>query len=786
MSLLDALLLEPLKTTVWIALRNDQNLGDGTPSNPYNGGLQLGRSLGVSLTRNGNEGVADTGASPHGYSEGDMVQISGVTGGAAEQWNRVFGIYGVTPTTFLFARGVPFGEPNGFPVVAPVTFLLDKVLSNLRPYTRVNLGPSPRDGAMKAIPFQTRGYAPQGVGSWQPKSGQKIVGAGIDVTTVQLVGAGVFNINNNLVEQHFHAIGMPVIPMPGANSAISPLEGLEISNLTIDCNLDNQPLRGQDTFTPTCCGAVRILGNRCRVQNVKTINWGTKSLKQGCFVISMIGASGAPTSAGTQPIITETAENTIEECVAIQPAQNSARETTILHIGGAKNSDNNAQGFATGPRIRKNFIDCAFPISNNTTFDGFFLTGTAATRIQSGVGVFVSKRPHNRAATPYLRFYNPQVPNSYWNGYFQCQVIDQFQLSVSLDLTVIGGLADSSLVVMGTEFRAIAVTSANSAVVEDNHVHNCWIGGPYASPLDDSVNQPSLPPTLIREEHLDPFNALNVRSLMVRGNFFKNVAVGPYWNMGGLARPVQGTFGYDSSTGVVTAFTEATPKLWVGARVKIESAPDSRYEGLFEVTEIWDFPVPFASYFKYKLAPGLGTIAGGHANYRIVSGIDFLTIEDNIIELANLDETEFAIKEYPLPANFSAQTYRTFGIVVADNGLSAPAGPYAHRQVFIRNNKIHYVDAITIPTVPGIGAPAGAAMQLSGIKQLHVTRNVIDVNVTPSQRTYRSGTVRFFHNNRPDGELRRGWKWDTNGYYDEPQAIAQDALVLSFLQRRKS
>jgi hypothetical protein len=76
-------------------------------------------------------------------------------------------------------------------------------------------------------------------------------------------------------------------------------------------------------------------------------------------------------------------------------------------------------------------------------------------------------------------------------------------------------------------------------------------------------------------------------------------------------------------------------------------------------------------------------------------------------------------------------------------------------------------------------------MQLAGIKYLHVTHNVLEVNPTPSQKTFRCGIVRFFNNKRPDGVLRRGWKGDTNGYYDEPESVAEDAFVLSFLQRRK-
>jgi len=781
MSLLEAFLLEENAFDAWVAVRNDHLAGSGTAKDPWNGGANrhfpILISLQLTADPSGREAQATVVAGKNDLKEGDIVEISGVTGLQTEPWNGVFGIYNVSATKFHYVLGRTALNPQGNPTAVRITFPFDDIMAAVPPNIKIHLGPGV---------YQTRGFGTDASGAvdargFQAKSGWQITGAGIDISVLQIVGA-------DRPDFHYHAFGMPIFPV--GTVALSPINGFGISDLTIDCSLDRQPGRPNPGYSAVVCGAVRILGNNSLIRRVKAINWGSKSFKEGCFVFSILGASGRPADASGLPIITESIHNGIEDCIAIHPCQSNSREITILHLGGLKNVTNQAQAFANAPFIRKNFVDGAFETNEISPkpYSSGFITSKGGTQI-SGVGTFVGKRPHFRTAADigsYVRFYNPWNPSSRWNGYFPIAgipALDTLQINLSSSQ---GSNDDSSLVVMGTEFRAIALTSANSAVVEDNHVHNCWIAGPYASLLDDSVSQPSIPPTLAREEHLDPLNALNVRSLSVRGNFFKNVAVGPYWNMGGVSGPVQGTFGYDSPTGLVTAFTEAPHKLWVGARVKIESAPDSRYEGIFEVTEIWDFPVSFASYFKYQLAPGLGTLAGGHANYRVVSGIDFLTIEDNIIEIANLDETEFAIKEYPLPASSAAQTYRAFGIVVADNGLSAPAGPYAHRQVFIRNNKIHYVNAITIPTVPGIGAPAGAAMQLSGIKQLHVTRNVIDVNVTPSQRTYRSGTVRFFHNNRPDGELRRGWKWDTNGYYDEPEAIAQDALVLSLLQKRKN
>jgi hypothetical protein len=251
-----------------------------------------------------------------------------------------------------------------------------------------------------------------------------------------------------------------------------------------------------------------------------------------------------------------------------------------------------------------------------------------------------------------MRFYNPANPASRWNGYFPITVVGtgafNDMITVSLDSSS-GTNDDSSFVIMGTEFRAIAVTSGLNAVVEQNQIHNCWIGGPYQSPMDDETEfDPDVPATLATEERLDPLNALNTRSLIVRDNVYRHVAVGPCWNMGGVSGAVAGnSIAYNPVTGRATVTTAVAHKLWLGARVQIEGAGDARYEGLREIVEVFDSPFSYASYFRYQLAPGLDNMPVGTPTYRIVSGTDFLVIEHNHIQLLDADETEFAIKEYP-------------------------------------------------------------------------------------------------------------------------------------------
>ena len=233
-----------------------------------------------------------------------MIQIGGVTGASPtpEQWNRAFTIYDATATTFKLAMGFVPRAPGGMPTVSLVTSNFDSVLRELPANTRLNVGPGV---------FQTRGYAPNAYASWQPKSGQKIVGAGTGVTTIRLVGAGVVKVGSDLIEQHYHAIGMNI--SPSGTTAATAVDGFEVSDLTIDCGMNRvnissnpaqpqyveaQQLRGTDQYPKIACGAVRVFGSHCRINRVKAINWGTKTLKEGCFVFSIVDASVAVVALG--------------------------------------------------------------------------------------------------------------------------------------------------------------------------------------------------------------------------------------------------------------------------------------------------------------------------------------------------------------------------------------------------------------------------------------------------------------------------------------------------------
>jgi hypothetical protein len=164
--------------------------------------------------------------------------------------------------------------------------------------------------------------------------------------------------------------------------------------------------------------------------------------------------------------------------------------------------------------------------------------------------------------------------------------------------------------------------------------------------------------------------------------------------------------------------------------------------------------------------------------------VDFLLIENNVIELMDLDETEFAIKEYTPAGTPAFQTYRACGIIVGDNGLCPRTGPYAHGFVLVRDNKIYYVDGRMTAMWDGLGPPAGRALQIAGAKHVHFKHNVAVLHGRNPLQIFRCGPTYCF-NNKDAKRLRLipGWNGDTDGHYDEPETIAEDVFVLAMLKR---
>jgi hypothetical protein len=315
-SITSALLLDPpLNLFVWIALRNDGVKGSGTEEDPYNGSPRQEKPCSLTaLAYSGREATATT-AIDHGYATGDVVMMAGVSGVGAAQFNGRFSIYLLTPPDPKKFRYAMLKEPDGPGTVSNATcarvfFQFDELMYPGFPeYTAIHLGPGV---------FETRGSS-QAIGGWFPKNGWKIIGSGMEVTTLKIVhgwGAEVgkaaqYNAINNVIDAYIH--------------------DFEASDFTVDCNLSGQPIPADKDFSPVLCGAISVGGNRCRIRRVRAINWGTQSTIYECFVLTL----GRPR---VTPTVDEVTDCVIEECIVERPSLNSTQLISLIGIGGMERS----------------------------------------------------------------------------------------------------------------------------------------------------------------------------------------------------------------------------------------------------------------------------------------------------------------------------------------------------------------------------------------------------------------------------------------------------------------
>jgi hypothetical protein len=260
-----------------------------------------------------------------------VVTIDGVTGNGAAQWNGTFLIYSVTSTTFkYYMNAAPSAAASGLPVSAlkVLGYRFDDIMSALSANTTVRLGPT-----SASRPFLTKGYKDGGGGGWQAKADMKIIGSGVDVTTLRLVGQA----SNGT----YYAVGHDF-----ANGTV---DFFELSELTIDANLMIP------TANSSVCGAVRVMGNHAKVRRIKVINWGANAVKS-LFVVSVITADADLGFVG----VTDCG---IEDVIAVSPASSASNApVTVLHAGPRDDVATTLnEGFGTGPFIRNCFVDCGSP-----------------------------------------------------------------------------------------------------------------------------------------------------------------------------------------------------------------------------------------------------------------------------------------------------------------------------------------------------------------------------------------------------------------------------------------
>jgi len=155
------------------------------------------------------------------------------------------------------------------------------------------------------------------------KNGWKVRGAGMDVTIVKLIDNHPANPNK-----------VQVIGGGGSgyHSWETPGDGIEISDLTVDCNLQNQSQQH-------CPTAVALGGSDNKIMRVHAINWGsTKPSGTECFPIA-VGSHYQIRSQGYR-------NGLIEDCIVDQPAPGISHTegTTCISVGNWGNTSLDQNG----------------------------------------------------------------------------------------------------------------------------------------------------------------------------------------------------------------------------------------------------------------------------------------------------------------------------------------------------------------------------------------------------------------------------------------------------------
>jgi hypothetical protein len=331
-SLIDALLLEACPLDVWVAVRSDGVKGSGTQSDPYDGSTRPYPAFVISgLTKGGADGKTATATTnpDHGFASEDWVTISGVGVDATSNAADVYylGTFQISLTAesnkFTYRMlGVPTSDyaPGDAKTCCREREQFDTLMRAMPESTAVHLGPGV---------FETKGLA-YSLKTWEPKSGQKILGSGMGVTTLKLVGADV-------PETHYWAIGAHYYTW---------LHDVEVSDFTIDCNVSGQP------GPYVTCGAVDLKGRHIRIRRIRAIHFGSHSQT---YVENFVIVSGA-THPNLDEIGRQGVDCVIEDCIAERPSPNPVNNSTILHHGGGERPDG-VQAYHRGCAIRNCYVN---------------------------------------------------------------------------------------------------------------------------------------------------------------------------------------------------------------------------------------------------------------------------------------------------------------------------------------------------------------------------------------------------------------------------------------------
>jgi hypothetical protein len=177
--------------------------------------------------------------------------------------------------------------------------MFDAAMGAVPENSTVFLGPASFDSnGNPTLFFQSKGY-PAG---FAVKSGQRIVGAGRDVTIIKLTG-------------HLGGVQNSVFGMPFASGS-DFLYGFEVSNLTVDANLPSA--------YDCAAGAVNVTGKHVLIKGVRVKNYGSRTVGLDCTVISPARASSVCPVPPSNCVV--------DDCVVDPPSVHHTQTATVFAL----------------------------------------------------------------------------------------------------------------------------------------------------------------------------------------------------------------------------------------------------------------------------------------------------------------------------------------------------------------------------------------------------------------------------------------------------------------------
>jgi len=684
-----------------------------------------------------------TGVSGHGAALFDVVEISGAT---LSYLNGRFVVVGVEADS-LWVQLSTAGSGAITTTVASscscsrVLFRFDEVMRATVPNSLIHMGPGT---------FETRGACPLffketdhsfDVG-FRAKSGQKLRGSGMGVTTLKLVYAIEPDDKTVVIANH--------LQLPAPNNY---LQHFEASDFTVDCNLAGQPVPAGIGLAPVVCGAVNLYGDFNRIRRVRAINWGDQSVSE-CFVLFISGAYQDPDKG---PV-----NNIVEDCVVENPGLNLTKENTLIAVVGDAVSANGRSLIA-----RNNFVNGELAPGISSQPVG--ITGMMQVSSNPTYVKITTKQPHRRSvgqsvvifglklvASPYTSY---NIAHSEYlmvltppGGYTEYDIYARWLPG----LPPIGDL-DFNLAHLGPDFHPVAAQNGTGCVTEGNAVFDC-----YNAFYNDTGS---------------------TRDAVVRHNYFSGTDKGIWFNFSG--DPSGGDVGIPFHTADsitlpggpntnLARLTSHEPHLLKvgdvvyvsGARINDHDAPTDTYNGVFIITK-----VVANNQFEYVMrgnASGPADTPGQSSiNYRALWQMRRFSYESNHLDLN------------PFDANSWTQPFG-FGVNVGDIVNPAVGSPpFIFPGCVFRENFIRIRDHASVPPQSN---NLGIAFGVKNFENTLIEGNVIDLpNPIPLQQTASQGILAF--NNRTAGGTALPLFRDTVGALpvDSVETAIADALTFALL-----